>query len=985
MKIALKLARSLRFVLSVATAIALITSSAMAVLPYNDGDILLGFRAAGGDGSTTCYLVRLGSATLFTGASGQITVPLGNLKADLDSTYGPDWSTRADLFWSVSGIQKVAGNGFTNNTMFASKAEPTRGTQSAPWTRFSVAGSGAPALKMQTMTGSVNQLGYNAGTSTAGGLDQTESTRVTGGLLQSTSSTNNYASFQPGGSNSNASSAFGVFPGGIDNTFTNGTQGSVLDFYQLSPGSGDAPLVGAFRLDNNGSLTFSKDISVFAPPGTVALEQVTYTVNEDAAGGQVAVNLVRTGTASIAFSVNFSTSNGTAVAGTDFTGQTNVPVSFAAGELTKTVNIAIARNTGFQGNREFGIAITSPTGNVSLGVNNTARVTIIEVDPAPPSVALSAASFPVNEDAGQVTVTLTRVGAITGAFSVNFSTTAASATAGTDFTAQTNVPVSFGANDTTKTVNVAILRRTGFQGNREFNVVLSSPSGAILATPSSATVVIAEVDAQPATLTLGNAAFTVAENVTGGSLAIVVTRAGVTTQAGSVTFSTADGTALAGTDYTAQTNIPLDFAANETTKTVNIAILDRSGFQASRLFTVTLSNATNGGVLGTPSSAAVTITDKDPPGAVAGNYRGLIAPTGTASNETSGEIMLTVTANRAFTGKLMLGGGSLAFSGKFDDAGAAKFKPGQATELKLKLECDTPLDLGTLTLKIVGDVIDGEVKNPGLVAKAHLERDAFDGATAETSVDPAFLANGGNYTVVLPSKAQTGLEATAFPQGDGIGFITLKRKGKLTFTGKLADGKSFTATTRLAKNYSCPVFVSQYKMFGSLAGNLTFKVTENSDLTGSDFLWVRPVNTKSAYYPAGWPAGVRLDALGASYAIPNAASVFPGLGPVDSVNGNAQMEVSDGKLADLLAIKLNISPENVVTPITDTVVKVKIEKETGKVSGKFTHSDGTKPKINAVIYQKGATRGAFGYFLSTVPAGETTGESGGVSLTPKAN
>ena len=988
MKLVLKLAHSLRSILSAAASFALIASGASAALPYNDGDILLGFRAAAGDGSTTCYLVRLGPATLFTGASGQVNVPLGNLKTDLANTYGADWSTRADLFWSVSGVQKASGNGFPTNTMFASRPEQTPGTQSVPWPRFSAFGAGPPVQKMLIMSGEANQLGYNAGTSNAGGLDQTESTNVTGGLFQSTSSTNNYASFQPGGTNSNTSSAFGVFANGIDGTFANGTSRSVLDFYKLEPGSGSAPLVGAFRLDNNGNLTFTTDISIFAPPATVAIEQVTYSVNEDAAGGQVAINLVRTGTASTVFTVNFSTSNSTAIAGTDFTGQTNVPVSFAANELTRTVNIAIARNPGFQGNREFGIAISSPSGNVGLGVNNTAIVSIVEVDPAPPSVAFGAESFPVNEDAGQVAVTLARIGAAPGAFTVNFSTADGSAVAGTDFTGQTNVPVSFAANETTKTVNVAILRRTGFQGNREFSVVLSNPGGAILATPKTATVPIAEVDPQPATLTLGGAEFTVAENVAGGTLAIVITRAGITTAAGSVTFSTADGTALAGTDYAAQTNIQLDFAANETTKTVHVAILNRADFQPGRQFAVTLSNATNGGVLGTPSSAAVTITDKDPQvnGAVAGNYRGLITPAATPSHETSGTITLTVNANRAFTGKLMLGGGSLAFSGKFDQAGAAKFKPGQTPELELKLDCDTPLDLGTLALTIVGDVIDGVAKNPGVVANVHLERDAFDGKTPETSVDPAFLASGGRYTVVLPSKAQTGLEAAAFPQGDGIGFITLKKKGKLTFEGKLADGKSFSATTRLAKNYTCPIFVSGYHMLGSLAGTLTFKTADNSDVTGTDFLWVRPVMAKSAYYPAGWPGGVMLDVMGASYGIPPktpSTSVFPGLGPVDSVNGNASLEVSDGKLADLIATPLNISPENVVTLVTGTGIKVTIAKETGKVSGKFTHSDGTKPRINAVIYQKGATRGAFGYFLTTGAAGATTGESGGVSLTPK--
>ena len=313
---------------------------------------------------------------------------------------------------------------------------------------------------------------------------------------------------------------------------------------------------------------------------------------------------------------------------------------------------------------------------------------------------------------------------------------------------------------------------------------------------------------------------------------------------------------------------------------------------------------------------------------------------------------------------------------------------GLTPALKLKLNCDTPLDLGTLALNIAGEVIGGVVNNPGVVANVHMERDAFDGRTPQTSVDPSFLTNGGKYTVVLPAKAQAGLTASAFPQGDGIGFITLKKKGKVTFRGTLADGKPFTATTKLAKNHTCPVFVEMYKMHGSLAGNLTFQIAANGDLSGSNFLWIRPIIARSGYYPSGWPSGVKLDAMGASYAIPPKtppASVFPGLGAVDLVNGNASLEISDGKLAAPISRNVNISSKNAVTPApaTDTSFKVTIAKETGSVSGRFTHSDATKPAFQAVIYQKGATRGAFGYFLSTVPAGATTGESGGVSLTPK--
>src|SRR5204863_102234 len=98
-------------------------------------------------------------------------------------------------------------------------------------------------------------------------------------------------------------------------------------------------------------------------------------------------------------------------------------------------------------------------------------------------------------------------------------------------------------------------------------------------------------------------------------------------------------------------------AAGETTKTINVAVIDRTGFQQSRQFTVTISAPTNGGVLGGTATATVTITDKDSSGIIPGSYRGLITPAGTPSNESSGLITLDVLATGAFTGKLHLGGG----------------------------------------------------------------------------------------------------------------------------------------------------------------------------------------------------------------------------------------------------------------------------------------------------------------------------------------
>lgn len=960
---------------------------AQALLPYDDGDVLLGFRATGGEGAPTNYLVNLGSATQFTGATGRISVNIGNIATDLANTFGAGWNTRSDLLWSISGVQRVAGNGFPTNTMFATRTEDTPGVQSTPWTRLSAFSAGIPAGKVQAM----GFTGYRTGTT----ADQTISPNNPKGLLQSTNASNSYASFQPNGSNTTGASAFGYFIGGatgIEGTFANGTAGSVLDFYKLEPGAGSPPavLVGAFKLDNNGNLTFSTDVSVFAPPATVGIELTGYQVNEDVAGGQLAIKLVRAGNVGTAFTVNFSTMDGTAVAGTDFTGQSNVPVGFAASDTNKTVNVAIARRTGFQGGRQFGVALSSPTGNVSLSATSTATVGIIEVDPAPPSVGFSAASFPVNEDAGQVTVMLTRTGDAAAAFTVNFSTTDGTALAGTDFTGQANTAVSFAANDTSKTVNVAVAHRAGFQGSRAFNVVLSSPTGAILDAQSSAAVAIAEVDPQPPTLVFSEATYTVAENAAGGTVPIVINRSGATTDAGSVTFSTQDDTAIAGTDYTAQTGVQVDFAANETTKAVNVAVIDRAGFQATRHFKVVITNPTNGGVLGATTTATVTITDKDAQTntVVAGTYRGLVAPADTPSNETSGNILLTVTAAGAFTGKVHLAGDSLAFSGKFEADGTVKFNPGSKAALPLKIACSRPLDLGTLALKIVGDVITGETNNPGVTGTVHAERDAFDGKTSETTVIGAYLANRGGYNVALPSKAQAVLVAGAFPQGDGIGFVRVKQNGRVRFIGTLADGTPFAIGSSLTKNYTCPIFADLFNGDGSLSGRLVFKIEPDSDLTGTDFLWIRPLKTRATHYSAGWPAGVKLDVLGASLAIPPArpaTSVLPGLGAVDRVNGNARIEFSDGKLSALLTKNVNISARNIVTaaPTTDRSVAVTINRARGSMAGTFRHSDGTRPAFSAVILQKGANRGAFGYFLSTVPRGTNGGESGGVSATAK--
>jgi len=101
-------------------------------------------------------------------------------------------------------------------------------------------------------------------------------------------------------------------------------------------------------------------------------------------------------------------------------------------------------------------------------------------------------------------------------------------------------------------------------------------------------------------------AVTVSE--TNGTLTLTVTRTGSTNTALTVDFATANGTATAGSDY-APTNGTLYFDAGETTKAIDVDIIDNLLLENSEQFQVRLSGPLNTSIgVGTNT---VTITDDD--------------------------------------------------------------------------------------------------------------------------------------------------------------------------------------------------------------------------------------------------------------------------------------------------------------------------------------------------------------------------------------
>jgi hypothetical protein len=97
-------------------------------------------------------------------------------------------------------------------------------------------------------------------------------------------------------------------------------------------------------------------------------------------------------------------------------------------------------------------------------------------------------------------------------------------------------------------------------------------------------------------------------NETVGTATVTVTKSGGNGLASSVTYQTADMTALAGSDYTAVASTTVSVSATQTSFTVSVPITNDSAVEANEAFAVRITAASNGSVT---QNGVVTIVSDD--------------------------------------------------------------------------------------------------------------------------------------------------------------------------------------------------------------------------------------------------------------------------------------------------------------------------------------------------------------------------------------
>ena len=184
------------------------------------------------------------------------------------------------------------------------------------------------------------------------------------------------------------------------------------------------------------------------------------------------------------------------------------------------------------------------------------------------------------------------------------------AKAGSDYAALAPTTVAFAAGEVAKAVNVSVTGDLADEANETFSVVLSlAGNGAIADGNGQATIVDDEgaVTAGPATFLSVNDPIVIEGNANSTFLSATVTRAGDVSTTSTVTLSTANGSAIAGGDFTGIAS-KVSFAAGERTKPVSISVLGDTVVEPSETFFVSLA-APQGAVIADGLGTATIAND----------------------------------------------------------------------------------------------------------------------------------------------------------------------------------------------------------------------------------------------------------------------------------------------------------------------------------------------------------------------------------------
>lgn len=328
--------------------------------------------------------------------------------------------------------------------------------------------------------------------------------------------------------------------------------------------------------------------------------------------------------------VEFTTANVSAIAGSDYTAATASTATILAGNTTANYTILVNDDSDPESTETFTSTLSSPIAGLTLGANTVFTYSISDNDISR-KVYFDVASANGNENITSVTVNLSidTVDPVNPT-SVDYAVTGGTATgSGTDYTLTAGTVI-FAAGTTTESFSFTVNNDALYESNETIVIGLSNPVNCNLDNTmpfggtgfTEYTYTINDDDANP-TLQFNSASSLGLESVTVVNFAVDLS---VVSGIDASAIYTVTGTATGGGfDYTLADGT-ITIPSGSTTANITAAITNDSEVELSETIIITLSSPSNS-VLGANTIHTYTITDND--------TFGYIGPGGVGDNTTN--------------------------------------------------------------------------------------------------------------------------------------------------------------------------------------------------------------------------------------------------------------------------------------------------------------------------------------------------------------
>lgn len=302
-------------------------------------------------------------------------------------------------------------------------------------------------------------------------------------------------------------------------------------------------------------------------------------------------------------SLSYATQDLQALAGSDYVAQSGNLV-FRPGETSKTISVLITDDNLTENTESLKLVLSN-----AIGGNLADTVGVARIGHSDNAVVnmpqIKVANTTISEIDGYADIVFSLSAASNQTISVKYNYDSATAYAGIDFP-NFSGSLSFAAGETTKVVRLAINDDIFHENIGCFRIELDPAINNATLERSSAVITVMDNNAPADTPSISVSSCDVDEK--SGVAQFVITLDIPAFGDVAVNFATQDGTAIAGSDYFAQTG-NLVFRTGETSKTVSVMLLDDSQAEGMEAFKLVLSNASGGNLAQTVGTARIALSD----------------------------------------------------------------------------------------------------------------------------------------------------------------------------------------------------------------------------------------------------------------------------------------------------------------------------------------------------------------------------------------